>query len=369
MQRIVQRWSVEELSERFGSIEFPEYQREPNVWPLSAKQRLIDSMARQFDIAAFYLYATGEDSWDCVDGRQRIGAIMSFLGYNTDDNNNGFRFVPSNEIYSEEHRFEKLRNMTFDDIKEAAKKQQMSARAFKEELLKYRVTVVVLSEVNASLEFNLQFTRLNLGTIINSGEKLHAMVGDLRDECFEGLGQHRLLKLAKIPKRRYAKQQLTAQILAQVFSLEQGDENWVFARTRHVDLQKFFKRYTELAEKEKKWIGDVRGVMDGLASSFSKYGILRSRAMVVSMVLLAYEKRDEGSARVAEIAAFMEHFLARLREQVKLGLRYEERYQYLIEFQRHVTQASVEGRAVAARARVLRNEFARWRQDGKLTGE
>ena len=80
MKKKIEIWTVERLKETFGQIAFPEYQREPNLWTLAAKQRLIDSMIRRFDIAPLYFYKDTNDSIGCVDGRQRIGAIMSFLG-------------------------------------------------------------------------------------------------------------------------------------------------------------------------------------------------------------------------------------------------------------------------------------------------
>ena len=44
-------------------------------------------------------------------------------------------------------------------------------------------------------------------------------------------------------------------------------------------------------------------------------------------------------------------------------------YRYLIDFQKHVTQASVEKAAVAARARVLEEEFRRWVEGQRLKGD
>lgn len=102
MRKRVELWSVEDLTRLFHAIDFPEYQREPNIWSLAAKQRLIDSMLRQFDIASLYLYMDEDGSIDCVDGRQRIGAIMSFLNENPGDPDNGFEFKLLNEIFSDE---------------------------------------------------------------------------------------------------------------------------------------------------------------------------------------------------------------------------------------------------------------------------
>ena len=54
MRKEIEPWSVQKLREKFSQIDFPEYQREPNLWSLTEKQRLIDSMVRRFDIASLY---------------------------------------------------------------------------------------------------------------------------------------------------------------------------------------------------------------------------------------------------------------------------------------------------------------------------
>jgi hypothetical protein len=56
MQKQIEPWSIDKLRRKFAEINFPEYQREPNVWSLDAKQRLIDSILREFDIASLYFY-------------------------------------------------------------------------------------------------------------------------------------------------------------------------------------------------------------------------------------------------------------------------------------------------------------------------
>ena len=175
MRKDTELWSVKRLEEHFTRINFPEYQREPNVWSLDAKRRLIDSMLRQFDIASIYFYVDDEGSIDCVDGRQRIGAIMSFLGKNPEDDDNGFEFKLLNEIYEDkELLFAPLQESSFPDLEKEAE-NTTPARQLVEEFRDYKITIVKLSGSSRPEEFNLQFTRLNLGTIINSGEKLHAM--------------------------------------------------------------------------------------------------------------------------------------------------------------------------------------------------
>lgn len=364
MNKYITKWSVGELHAKFRGISFPEYQREPNVWSLIAKQRLIDSMMRRFDIAALYFYKNGDDTLDCVDGRQRIGAIMSFLGENEDDPHNGFPFRVLNEVYEDDaHPFAPLHNETFFAIGQLRAKQER-ADAFLEAFDKYKITVLVLSDSKEASEFNLQFTRLNLGTIINSGEKLHAMVGELRDLCFDDLGKHPFLESVRIPTRRFSREQLAAQIVAQVFSLEQAGSlaDKRFARTRHFDLQRLFKVYATLSDSRRQWVSNVRSVMDSLAVTFEDPECLRSRAMVVSTVLLAYELRNLKWFDSSEFAEFVSEFVGLVREQVKKGLDYDPEARHLLDFQKHVTQASVEPRAVEQRARMLRKHFEQWRK-------
>ena len=101
----------------FLLVAFPEYQREPNLWSLTAKQRLIDSMVRSSDIAPLYLYRHESGSIDCVDGRQRIGTVMSFLGINEEDPHDKFRFKILNEGYEDKpSHFKSLEGKTYEEI-------------------------------------------------------------------------------------------------------------------------------------------------------------------------------------------------------------------------------------------------------------
>ena len=373
MKKEITPWSVQNLRDNFTRINFPEYQREPTVWLRDAKQRLIDSMLRQFDIAAFYFYIHDDGSIDCVDGRQRIGAIMSFLGENAkyDKDDNGFALKLSNEIYKEQdYYYSSLDDYTFKEIKNLAEKDTL-AKQLVNSFEDYELTIIRLSESQKAEEFNLQFTRLNLGTIINSGEKLHAMVGELRDECFNGIGKHEFLESTNIQTRRYSREQLAAQILAQIFSFEATREEGPrdFARTRHFDLQRLFKQYYELEDNEKEWIENTKQVMERLKTAFSESSALKNRAIVVSTVLLAYEADDDSDKYATELAEFIDGFVCRLNWQVKKGPDYDNEYRYLIDFQRHVTQASVEKPAVQARAEMLKKEFEFWQNSRVLRGE
>ena len=379
MQKRTSLWPISDLRQKIHQISFPEYQREPSIWHRSAKQRLIDSIVRKFDIASVYFYDTGDDTWDCVDGRQRIAAIMSFVNANDHDTEDvGFPYKVMNEIYDDEqdHAFAPLNGQTFSEIDAAASSGDATANGFVQALMEYQLTVVELSHSARAEEFNLQFTRLNLGAIINSGEKLNAMVGELRDICFGQLAENRFLASIDIPTRRFAREQLAAQIVAQVVAIEQAQAAArvrEFARVRHMDLQKLFKDNMQVSPETRTWVERIESVMNLLAEQSGSLPNLRSRAIVLSLVLLAYDEEVSTSADAEQLALFVTQFVGRLRWQVSglaSGRGVDESYRYLLEFQKHLTQANVEKFAVKARAECLADAFEFWREtNGDLRGD
>jgi len=374
MQKHTSLWKISRLMKTINQIDFPEYQREPTIWTRAAKQSLVDSILRDFDISAIYLYRHERGHWDCVDGRQRISAICSFLGENPDDKeDNAFPYKLMNEIFEDaDHPYEAFINESYARIAERADQGDPNAQSFRATFQSYPITVVELSDSAVPEEFNLQFTRLNLGQLIISGEKLHAMVGELRDLCFGRLGQHTFLSGIQIPTRRYAREQLAAQIVAQVFALETSKRDGggrEFARIRHIDLQRLFKLHAAIGSEERQWIERVEQVMDLLEDQLDSLPPLKSRSIVLSLVLLAHERGVETEEDARRFAEFATSFVGRLQWQVSLGLDVDDEYRYLIDFRRHLTQASVEKYSVRARATELERSFDHWREHRQLVGD
>lgn len=369
MRRSTGQLSIRQLHRDFLAIDFPEYQREPDVWSRDQKQRLIDSILRRFDIASIYLYERDDAVLECIDGRQRLNAIMSFLGENErDERDNGFAIRLHNEV-SDSLRtdFDEFNGLTFGDIQKLGTEASRRAIAA---VLDYPLSVVYLSGATEPDEFNLQFLRLNLGTLINAGEKLHAMVGSARDLLFDGgvLGAHPFFNEVRIPTRRFSKEVTAAQVLLQAESLDRvGD----FTRARHFDLQRFLKQHSALGPSSPVVVSLVE-VLDGLAASSGGLGShLRNRAMTVSVVLLAWRLELRKAKEFAEFGEFVVAFLDRLRWQVRNMREYrvDARYGYLVDFQRDLTQASVEKPAVVHRHEILEDQWQRWRTTHRLDGD
>ena len=154
--------------------------------------------------------------------------------------------------------------------------------------------------------------------------------------------------------------------MAQVLSVEAGNG---YARTRHYDLQKLFKQNSVLDETKRGTIGRLADLLDLLDGAFEDASVLRNRGIAVSAVLLAWEKGIATQEDATRFAEFISVLQSRLRWQMAKGLDVDIEYRYLVDFQRHITQATVEKPAVERRARVMQEEYDRWIESRKLRGD
>jgi len=361
MRRSLKVWTIEKLSNRINEINFPEYQREPTVWNLDKKQRLIDSIIRGFDIASIYFFKSGEAEIDCIDGRQRINAIMSFLGkndlYQAEDN--GFRFKTTNEIFDDGNKFNEIDRRRFSD-------EQFEP--WRRTINEYELNIIEVSDITEPEELNLLFLRLQLGSILNSGEKLHAMTGHIRDFVFEEFGKNPFFSAINIPYRRFGKEQVAAQISCHIFNLRDAG---FYARTRYLDLQVFFKKYKGMSTEDRAVAKDLNRTSQALVGPFGdETGILRNRALTVSGFLYAHSLRSKGEEKHLDLfTQFYIKLLSRLYWQIPKGLEMDPEYHYLERFQKDVTQASVEKSAVERRHEFIHRYFTDYLKDKEIVGD
>lgn len=140
-----------------------------------------------------------------------------------------------------------------------------------------------------------------------------------------------------------------------------------FARARHFDLQRYLKRY---ADHEDPYVGEVTSTLDSLEANATDLSErLGNRAITVSVALAAWELGVREDAELAaEFGRFVETFLDRLADQVERMKEFDidPNYQYLVTFQRHLTQAAVEKPAISFRHRILLEQFDVWQRTGEL---
>lgn len=356
-------WTIKQLSENRHLIEFPEYQREPTVWNLEKKQRLIDSILRDFDIASIYLCkkedATYGHNYDCIDGRQRINAILSYLGQNKEDvEHNEFRLTMAYEVYDDSVRFKEADNRKFINLSEE----------WKDRIWNYRISIVELDEVKPEEELNLLFLRLQLGQILNAGEKLNAMTGEMRDYIFHDIGKHEFFQGIKIPYRRFARQQVAAQIALNYYSKKETDQ---YHRSRYIDLQEFFKERNIFSKDAKILADEIRHKLDLICRHLKdKLNLIGNRAIAVSLFLFVSELIDQGRKNeIDQFAEFLVKFMKTLSWQIRKGVQMDAQYHYLLDFQTYVTQAAGEKYAIQNRHDFLGKGFQYYKQKGAIEGD
>lgn len=354
-------WTIKDFVDNLAQIEFPEYQREPIVWNLEKKQRLIDSIIRGIDIASIYLFKKEEKSYDCIDGRQRINAIMSYLDINREDEaDHGFHVPIVNEIYEDSARYKEVNNKRFSSL----------PPLWKDRILNYKVSVVIIEKVENEEELNLFFLRLQLGQILNAGEKLHAMIGEMRDFIFEDLVGHDFFSKTgiNIPYRRYAREQVAAQITLNYFSKKYDDE---YHTSRYIDLQEFFKEKSRLNDEDKKLTNDIKQKLDKICSYFKDdLNIIRNRAIAVSVFFFVSDLIEQGKDKeIEESVQFIVKLIRTLRWQMPKGVEMDEEYHYLLDFQTYVTQAAGEKYAIRNRHEFLNKRFYYYRKNKTMEGD
>jgi hypothetical protein len=194
------------------------------------------------------------------------------------------------------------------------------------------------------------------------------MTGDMRDFVFEEFGQHSFFLSISIPYRRFARQQVGAQIACNLFSIRDFGG---FARTRYLDLQLFFKRYKTLNAADKK----VAEAMSATAKTAVKQlgenaKILRNRAITVTFFLYLHQLIEKKkSEEIGRLVAFFGELLRRLRWQIPKGLEMDPEYYDLVRFQTDVTQASVEKIAVSRRHEFIHHYFSHYQEYGEIMGD
>ena len=340
-KRRVKDWTVEELHKARAEMSFPEYQRQDRLWPQDKKRLLIDSILREIDIPKLYFNRTKTGEIEVVDGQQRLWAIWEFL----DD---------EYEIKTDagEQRFSELPTKTRDTIRG----YDLQATEFKEAGDDY------LREL---------FLRLQLGLLLVTGEKLHAATGEMKEFVFEKMAKHEFIKRVNIPKRRYAKETLCAQIAINSFMRAKLGS---FARTRYEDLLFFFNEYERPTGADRNTFTTqtkaIVAVLDDLAHAFGPRATeLSNRSYILSMYLVFAELRAQlKSPKTRKVFVEFTFLLwKRLREEISAG--FDRRNKDLYVFETKLSSAPGERYQIEGRHQLLLKYFRHFQKTKRIEGD
>lgn len=240
-----------------GKLNFNgEYQRS-EVWDPKRKHLLIDSILRRYDISSIFLRrAPGRETYEVLDGQQRLKTIFSFLedGFETSEEMGSLKF------------------------------SQLPAPIRGKNIECYPISYV---EINTKDDFTTAdiFLRLQEGLPLNSAEKLNAMLGFLREKILQ-LSQHNFMKRTKLSKHRFNYRYLLAQVYLLTFKEKEMD-------VKFRNLQEIYEMYKNRSPPNCVE-NSVRRVLNLLNKEFGEDAyIIQHNADFISIFLLAKQLYEE----------------------------------------------------------------------------
>ena len=243
-----------------GALKFnTEYQRS-KVWNKQKKHLLIDSILRNYDIASVFLRQKSDNSYyECLDGQQRLKAIIGFL-------NDDFGLSPNitEELDGNPTKFSQLPDNYQAYIKE------------------FKINAVIVTDIDEETTSDI-FLRLQEGMPLNSAEKLNAIRGKMRKKVIE-ISQHPFFSRIGLPNSRFAHRYLSAQILALSISSKVLSVNYNV-------LKKYYRTYKSQVQEAA--LNRVSSVLTFLDRSLGdKASEIRHKADILSLYLLATSLRS-----------------------------------------------------------------------------
>lgn len=289
MKMTSERIALDKLYKRRDRYEIPDWQRE-KVWNKAKKQKLIDSILREWKLPKFYFLLTNSNpkEYDVLDGQQRLSAIWEF-------------FEGELELSKESQKA--FGGSNYEDLSDDV------SDAFDDYEINF--DVIEDAEEEEQKEF---FQRLQEGLPLSSSEKLNSVHSKLRDFCAK-LAKHKFFEeTAAISAKRYAYFDACAKVMA--LEIEGLDCGTRFDDVKEVFIQQSgFSGNSAVARR-------VRKSLDILHKELPKpTKQLRNRTLVQAVISFCCHLQVVGldQAQHKVLARFLNQFLSELSKQVELG--------------------------------------------------
>jgi len=267
----------------------PVYQRQSEVWPVSKRQLLIDSILNDFDLPKIYLHelSTPEKRgsnylyYALVDGKQRLGAIFDFIDGKFALNSD-FEFMRDSSV--------RAANLTFSEL--GTRYPRLIAR-----FLSTSLPIVVIKTDELEL-IEEMFSRLNEAVPLNAPEKRNAFKGPAPSAVRALVRRPFFLQKLPFSNNRYRHYDLAAKFLL-------WEDEWVsgpeFIRdVKKTQLDAFFRNVHRAKDGESRIhaaMTNSEARLTELESNFVDADpLLASVGMVSVYYILCQDRNLEGKA-------------------------------------------------------------------------
>jgi hypothetical protein len=318
MKMELRRKAIDKIYKRRDKIEMPDFQRE-EVWPESKKQTLVDSILKGWHLPKFYFKKGSDGSYECVDGQQRLNAI--------------FEYYDEKFELAEDSPFAGLRYSDLPDDKS-------------DEFDDFEIEIEEIENTSDD-ELEELFLRLQLGTPLNTAEKLNAILGDFRDFCHDAAGKTFFKDKLVIKNTRFSHFEILAR--------------WGFIEARGIQPQMRLKQLGEFFRDNKQFSrnSDVAKTVSAslrfLDESFpTAPDFISNRANTLSICMLASRlvKTDLATKpHGRSFAKFLSDFFAALSAEVQKGVKAGDKE--LLSYQQSISSGSTGGDSIRNRIDIL----------------
>ena len=302
----------------------PDFQR-GEVWTDEKKRLLIDTILKGWHLPKLYFRKIDDYSFECVDGQQRLTAIWEFY---------------DNTLELSEATAKKYGGRFYKNLPDHVT----------DEIDDFELDIEEIQDADDGALEEL-FQRLQLGTPLNSPERLNAITGDMHD-FVKKVSRHAFFaKTIAVNDTRFAHFDIAGK--------------WVFVEVRGIQpqmrfpqLESLFKDHRSFSDKS----DSARLIMNALGylnrALPNKCEWLRNRANVLSVCMLATAVVRQGlDKNTAErFGSFIATYFQELAKEVEKGAKSSERE--LLEYQQSISYGSTGGDSIRKRLSVLTRRLA-----------
>lgn len=327
-----------------------DYQRE-HIWSLKQQEELLDSIFQDIDIPKLYLVKTSPKNksfeFECIDGKQRMTSLHNF--YKPESTNE-----PAPKLSMGGKKY------TYADLKG-------EHPSIADKIDNYLLSFTIYKSIDEDF-IRLIFRRLQLGVRLNSGELLKTRTGTIRDFIYNEIGNDGpFFRKSNLSKKRFSRPFTLAQICVNSFAKAKPKGDFVRARLK--DIEDFFEDYHDLDKNDSKLI-QIKNVLEIMDEAFDeKAGIISSRAVAVSGYLFSEHLVSVNRKNdVKKFADFFESLLLEIKKNMSLLNQYETpgNQTILEDFQKYISQASVEAYSIKRRHQFLDKAFSHYMKTSEI---
>ena len=303
----------------------PDFQRE-EVWPDDKKRLLIDSILKGWHLPKFYFRKLDNNMFECVDGQQRLVAIFEYFGEQIALSTDANREYPG-LMYSE---LPDDASDAFDD---------------------YEIDIEEIEDANET-ELEELFLRLQLGTPLNTAEKLNAISGNMRDFCHEIADDSLFSERIALNDTRYAHFEIAVK--------------WALIEARGIQPQMLFPQLESFLRDNRTFSTQsatakrIKKTLAFLNRAFpEKCKHIRSKSNTLSICMLAsriVEQNLDSDEATGEFRTFVNRFFTNLSVEVEKGVEGLDRE--LLRYQQAITSGSTGEPSVKMRFNILTKRLA-----------